>query len=38
MFGLILLTIFAIIDIKKEFITEAPEDEFVIELTYSNTI
>jgi HAE1 family hydrophobic/amphiphilic exporter-1 len=34
MFGLILLTIFAIIDIKKEFITEAPEDEFIIELTY----
>lgn len=34
MLGLILLTIFAIIDIKKEFIPEAPEDEFVVELTY----
>lgn len=34
MLGLILLTIFAIIDIKKEFIPEAPEDQFVVELTY----
>lgn len=32
MLGLILLTLFAIIDIKKEFIPEAPEDEFVVEL------
>ena len=34
MLGLILLTIFAVIDIKKEFIPEAAEDEFIVELTY----
>lgn len=34
MAGLIAITVFAIINIKKEFITEAPEDELVIQLTY----
>ncbi|MCC6253566.1 MAG: efflux RND transporter permease subunit, partial [Ignavibacteriaceae bacterium] len=34
MLGLILLTIFAVLDIKKEFIPEAAEDEFIVELTY----
>lgn len=34
MFVLIILTVFAIIDIKKEFIPEAPEDQFVVELVY----
>jgi len=34
MFVLIILTVFALIDIKKEFIPEAPEDQFVVELVY----
>lgn len=34
MLGLILLTIFAVLDIKKEFIPEAAEDEFIVELTF----
>lgn len=34
MLGLILLTIFAVIDIKKEFIPKAAEEEFIVELTY----
>ncbi len=38
MLGLVFLTILAIIDIKKEFIPEAPEDEFVVELTYPKGI
>ncbi len=38
MIFLFILTFIAIIDIKKEFIPEAPEDQFVVELTYPKGI